>query len=366
MFAIKEKTNNMMGEEKMSKKKLSFSQAVSPSKDWYVTYSKPDKNGRKKVDGIFCHNTDDISKICAIAYDMCGAGTPVFRISEGDRYQFAGLLGDIVEKKKGKLEACSDISDKVLEDGFELIDDEDLLPEFHSDHSDNRILESIDCSEYSDVSDACDNVVLLKKKKEVSAVNRMPTNRSSAIEAYNSLLKQNDLDSLRKATYIAQRYFDYDTRLVASEDITRRLYEVLVYKGDWQSLKKAKGIAGKYFNREEQAKSDAVVSMLMEKKAADLADDAICGLLDKTTATEVYKHLVASKNTTNLAKAVNIARLYLSNDMAEKTNRLRINVIKWKRATGEFEKEQLMLDPDQTNNLRYLPSRNAQQYERVA
>jgi hypothetical protein len=148
-----------------------------------------------------------------------------------------------------------------------------------------------------------------------------------ALKEYRTLVEKDDLSSLRKARALAKQYFTKQAYLEASARLHQKVYDSLLAKGGINDVEVAGKYAERFMSGEQLKKASDVADFLTLKCAVDFSERLRrYEIEDPATAAKAYSRLIRSGETENIGRALEIAKMYLSDDVVKKTQKFQERV----------------------------------------
>ncbi|MFH1682885.1 MAG: hypothetical protein ABIA37_03740 [Candidatus Woesearchaeota archaeon] len=314
---------------------------------------------------INCRNPPDVQKMQALFPELINKDTDVFHTYQGVKIKHLGSLEEV--KKDYQLNDDKDLEEVIEitdEDIIESRDDPQVIdlarwkgyhqktklePEIYqqifTQHQELGLSIDYFVRKNNSGKERKDHRYRMKKKAGVAGgwVSREYVVESvNALMDYRELVEEDDLESLRTAMDLAEKYFTKEAGLEAKTKISDRIeeklkmvnisrttldpaylidsYDHLLKRGEWEDLKKAEQLSKQYFTDEA---SKEVFSHLSEK-AVELGKGFVQGeLLLPNTAKQVFSYLIRGGNPYQLSLAENIAQMYLPAHIAAKVGEKR-------------------------------------------
>ena len=317
-----------------------------PRGDW----SMPVKD--RAIQRVECEDPRDVMILRTMFPGYIKEDTPVFRLENGKKVTRIGSVASVSANTAIREVKANEISDTVDDEVIELTDAdivEDLnieenivtrciyCPAEHHELLATRkeLGLSVDYFTRKDKKGERQDFRYRQRQKEGVAgtwvSKKYVSEAVDALHEYDRCMKSGSVHDLKVAVGIAKRYFTNEAQAEAKYRIVKRTYDVLIRRGDMKSLSTAAMLATRYLRGNESTTAVNYVNLCRRKEAVRLVGDAKQGKLDHDTGKHVFAQLVRMDDPDRIAEAVDIARIYISEEVAEKTAVHLNNVIELKR-----------------------------------
>ena len=275
-----------------------------PEGDWSVEVA------NRKATAVFCDDSEELDKIRRVIGSLWNDNVPVGPIMYlNERVSAGGVQNERYLAPANRTKA---MKDRKLEPGIFLKynDISEMVREEENEMM-RPYANGLDLKSPSEKLDAINAVQLYNEifRRRLELGLRAYFERDErGNKSMKFLRKKNDND---KGIEVSREYVDKAIDSLNS-------YYVLSRSDDWNDLKEAECIAKRFFTEEGKRS----ITRRIYNKAVDLAEDARAGRLDAGTSKQIYVSLVKNNKTNDLsvlAKAADIARLYMPDRIAEDT-----------------------------------------------
>jgi len=284
---------------------MNLCRALSGVKDWDFEL-KQDRNGGMFAASVFCRSADDVSNIVEAYGELFRDETLVF-LRRGRNKRLIGELSDVISGRS-----------RVATPEEETYD----IPVVLDDELDDEEIE-LDTNDLADVVDLSDRSEKSKRFYESAVyqdIFKMRDELGLSIDYYKDRHGNSQFRYRRKPKEgVGGKWISKD--YVHDAVCALREYDSLIKKGNWKSLRRAETIARQYFTEEAKAKAREKISKMLDESAASLSCYAVAGLLDESTANQVYSRLVMTHSVEKVMCAVEIAKRYIPEDMVDVTEK---------------------------------------------